>query len=70
MNTEVITTWADLLDYLHSLLIKNDIRLSDTITIRSVDGEWYPAELLEVDGEDEDVLDDGHLYLSAKEWGE
>ena len=69
MNTETITTWADLLDYLHSLLIKNDIRLSDTITIRSVDGEWYPAELLENDG-CEDILDDGHLFLHAKEWGE
>ena len=69
-DKQSISTYGDLLEYLMELLRKDDSRLNDTLTIREGDGEWYPAELLENQGSEDDVLDDGHLFFLSKDWNE
>lgn len=62
-------TYADLLKYLLELQANHDNRLQDTITVyNSIDGEYYPAEFLEFDGDN--ILDDGHIFIAAYNWGE
>ena len=61
-------TYRDVLKYLNGLAQKGDARLDDTLTVRDTTGEYYPAELLEFNGDD--ILDDGALFVVALEWNE
>ena len=67
-------TWRELLTYLRGLesdtrlFETGDNRLDDTIIIRDNNGEYYPAEFLEFEGDD--IMDDGHIILVPHEWGE
>lgn len=62
-------TYRELLQFLKGLEQNNDDRLDDSVTIyNSVDGEYYPSDLLEFNGDD--VLDDGHLFIAAYDWNE
>ena len=61
MNIEDVSTYRDLLDYL-------DYRhhdLEQDITILDKNGEYSQARLM-VSGKDCDVLDEGHLFLTAR----
>jgi len=68
MDKCTIDTWEELRVHLNQLAMEGDDRLQDNLSIYSMDAEWYPAQLLEHMGDD--VLDDGHLFLCVKEWGE
>ena len=62
-------TYKELLDYLLQLNYEKDARLEDTATVYNcADGEYYPAEIVEFTGDD--ILDDGTLFIMAKDWNE
>lgn len=61
-------TIRELLIYLNGLAQKNDPRLDDTITVREQNGEYYPAEFLEFDGDE--VMSQGHIVFQTYDWNE
>lgn len=57
-------TYENLREYLNSLAEENDPRLLDSVTIYSAhDGEYRPADIMEAIADDDEPLDDGHLFL-------
>lgn len=58
-------SYRDLLEYLKKLEADNDSRLDDTLTVYD-NGEYYPADILEFEGDD--VLDDGHLFITSTDF--
>ena len=61
MNIEDVSTYRDLLDYL-DYYCKD---LDQNITVLDKNGEYSQARLM-VSGKDCDVLDEGHLFLTAR----
>jgi len=62
-------TYRDLLKFFKELEAKGDNRLDDNVTVyNSIDGEYYPADIVEFNGDD--ILDNGHLFLMATDWNE
>ena len=56
-------TYEELLTYLKGMEADSDDRLQDDITVWNMEeGEYYPAELLEIDGSD-GILDAGHMFF-------
>ena len=60
-------TYADLLELLTALAEDDDERLTDDVIIRTIDGEWHPAECLEMI--DDEILGANRLFFQAYEWG-
>lgn len=61
-------TYRDFLEYLKKLETDKDVRLDDNITVREQDGEYYPAEFLEFNGDD--ILDENHVVIVTLDWNE
>ncbi|MCP4083102.1 MAG: hypothetical protein GY743_23015 [Planctomycetaceae bacterium] len=60
-------SYDDLRKYLNELHAAGDTRLLDHLTIYHSDvGEYYPAEYVEFNGNDDCVLDDGHIFIMTK----
>jgi len=58
-------TWR----YIRDILIDADEKqLDDTATICDVNGEFYPVDMFE--SLDDDILDNGHLFLIPIQWFE
>ena len=56
-------TYEELLAHLKVMEADSDDRLQDDITVWDMEeGEYYPAELLEIDGSD-GILDAGHMFF-------
>ena len=57
-------TYEDLLELLKSMESNDDNRLQESVTVwRVEDGEYYPADLLQLD-ESDGILEEGRLFLS------
>ena len=56
-------TYEELLAHLKVMEADSDDRLQDDVTVWDMEeGEYYPAELLEIDGSD-GILDAGHMFF-------
>jgi hypothetical protein len=57
-------TWEDLRLYLNKLQEAGDDRLQDNLVAYDPsDGEYYPSEYVEFNGKEDDILDDGHIFI-------
>ena len=63
ITKEASVNYGELLEFLKSLESNADNRLYDTVAVWDMEeGEYYPAELLEIDGSD-GILDAGHMFF-------
>jgi hypothetical protein len=63
MPTDRNPTYRDLMEFFNKIPKE---RLDDNITIfNSNDGEFYPVTRIEIAGDETDVLDKGHVYLTS-----
>ena len=63
ITKEASVSYGELLEFLKSLESNADNRLYDTVTVWDMEkGEYYPAELLEID-ESDGIMYVGHLFF-------
>lgn len=67
-NNKPRMSWRELLVFLKKLEENNDKRLDDDVIVYStIEGEYYPADVVEFEGED-DVIDNKQLFVMAFDW--
>jgi len=61
--------YEEVLNYLKLLEENDDNRLEDSVTVWDMEmGEYYPAEILEIQDSD-GILDDGHIMFGFNQEG-
>jgi hypothetical protein len=64
-------TYRQLLEFLKGLEQDRDDRLDDTVQVYMVsDGEYYPADMFEIELTGDDVLNECHLFIAAYDWSD
>lgn len=61
--------WCELHEFLGKLKEANDERFHDRVIVYdSTNGEYLPADIVEFDQDDDDILSPNQLFIFAHDW--